>query len=107
MALTYKPILSDTTDLKSALKQIDANFRQIAAENQTKTIPQNGGTALQEGRLKDGTYGIVLSDPSNVPRILIGFHKNGQPVIAMTKPAISIFEATKQSDYLFSTDYLA
>ena len=84
MALNYIPI-SSKADLKAALKQIDENFRQIAAENQTKTIAQNGGSALQEGKLKNGTYGIVLSDPNNVPRILIGFHKNGQPVIAVTK----------------------
>lgn len=91
MALNYKPILS-TSDLKSALKQIDSNFRQIAAENQTKAIAQNGGSALQEGKLSNGTYGIVLSDPNNVPRILIGFHKNGQPIIAVTK-ARNVFDA--------------
>lgn len=92
MALTYKPISSES-DLKSALKQIDSNFRQLAAENQTKTISQNGGAALQEGKLSNGTYGIVLNDPSNVPRILIGFHKNGQPVIAVTKANINVFDA--------------
>ena len=89
--LNYKPIPS-TADLKSALKQIDENFRQIASENQTKTISQNGGTALQYGKLKNGTYGYVLSDPNNVPRILIGFHQNGQPIIAVTK-ARDVFEA--------------
>lgn len=91
MALNYIPI-SSTADLKAALKQIDSNFRQIAAENQTKSISQNGGSALQEGKLSNGTYGIVLSDPSNVPRILIGFHKNGQPIIAVTK-ARNVFDA--------------
>ncbi len=92
MPITYTPI-SSKSDLPDALKQIDANFRQIAAENQTKTIAQNGGTALQEGKLKNGTYGIVLSDPSNVPRILIGFHKNGQPIIAVTKNGKNVFDA--------------
>lgn len=92
MALNYTPI-SSSSDLKSALKQIDANFRQIAAENQTKAIAQNGGAALQEGKLQNGTYGIVLSDPSNVPRILIGFHQNGQPVIAVTKAGKNVFDA--------------
>ena len=91
MALTYIPI-SSTSDLKSALKQIDSNFRQIAAENQTKTISQSGGSALQEGKLKNGTYGIVLSDPNNIPSILIGFHKNGQPIIAVTKSR-DVFDA--------------
>ena len=84
MALNYTPISSDS-DLKSALKQIDANFRQIASENQTRTVYQTGGAAIQSGRLKDGTYGIVLSDPTNTPRIYIGFRTNGKPVIAMTK----------------------
>lgn len=91
MALNYTPI-SSSSDLKSALKQIDANFRQVAAENQTKTISQNGGSALQLGRLKNGTYGIVLCDPSNKRRILIGFHKNGQPIIAVTKSR-DVFDA--------------
>ena len=92
MGLTYTHI-SSKSNLPDALKQIDANFRQIAAENQTKAISQNGGTALQEGKLKNGTYGIVLSDPSNVPRILIGFHKNGQPIIAVTKNGKNVFDA--------------
>lgn len=92
MALNYTPI-SSNADLKAALKQIDANFRQIAAENQTKAIAQNGGSALQEGKLQNGTYGIVLSDPNNVPRILIGFHKNGQPIIAVTKAGKNVFDA--------------
>lgn len=92
MALNYIPI-SSKASLQAALKQINENFRQIAAENQTKTISQSGGTALQYGQLKNGTYGLVLSDPNNVPRILVGFHKNGQPIIAVTKAGINVFEA--------------
>ena len=92
MALNYTPI-SSSAELKEALKQIDSNFRQIAAENQTKTISQGGGSALQEGKLKNGTYGIVLSDPNNVPRILIGFHSNGEPIIAVTKAGKNVFDA--------------
>lgn len=92
MALNYIPI-SSTSDLKAALKQIDSNFRQIAAENQTRTISQNGGSAITDGKLSNGTYGIVLNDPSNTPRILIGFHKNGQPVIAVTKANKNVFDA--------------
>ena len=84
MALNYTPISSEA-NLQEALKQIDMNFRQIAAENQTKTISQNGGSAMDLGKLKNGTYGIILSDPSNRRKILIGFHKNGQPIIAVTK----------------------
>ena len=91
MAISYIPI-SSKADLPNALKQINSYFQQIATENQTKTVAQNGGTALQEGKLKNGTYGIVLSDPSNTPRILIGFHKNGQPVMAVTK-AKNVFDA--------------
>lgn len=92
MGLNYIPI-SSTADLKAALKQIDSNFRQIAAENQTRTISQNGGSAITNGKLQNGTYGIVLNDPNNVPRILIGFHKNGQPVIAVTKAGKNVFDA--------------
>lgn len=92
MALNYIPI-SSSANLQAALKQINDNFRQIAAENQTKAISQNGGTALQMGKLKNGTYGIVLSDPNNVPRILVGFHSNGQPIIAVTKAGKNVFDA--------------
>ena len=95
MALNYIPISSNAT-LKSALKQINDNFRAISAENQTKTISQNGGTALQEGKLKNGTYGILLSDPNNIPRILVGFHKNGQPIIAVTKSNINVLDAIEE-----------
>ena len=92
MALNYIPI-SSSANLQAALKQINDNFRQIAAENQTKAISQNGGTALQMGKLKNGTYGIVLSDPNNVPRILVGFHSDGQPIIAVTKAGKNVFDA--------------
>ena len=95
MALNYIPI-SSGANLQAALKQINDNFRQIAAENQTKTISQNGGTALQEGKLKNGTYGILLSDPNNVPRILVGFHTNGQPIIAVTKSNINVLDAIEE-----------
>ena len=91
MGLEYTPI-SSKAELPAALKQIDQNFRQLAAENQTKTVQQNGGMALTWGKLKNGTYGIVLSDPNNVQRILIGFHKNGQPIIAVTKSK-DVFDA--------------
>lgn len=92
MALNYIPI-SSAAKLPAALKQINDNFRAIAAENQTKTISQGGGTAMQFGKLTNGTYGIVLSDPNNVRRILVGFHKNGQPIIAVTKANKDVFEA--------------
>lgn len=91
MALNYIKI-SSSAKLEDALKQIDQNFQQIAAENQTRTIAQNGGSALTDGKLKNGTYGIVLRDPSNTAKILIGFHKNGKPVIAVTKSR-DVFEA--------------
>ena len=92
MGLTYKPI-SSKSSLPEALKQIDENFRQIAAENQTRVISQNGGNAITDGRLPNGTYGIVLRDPSNVATTLIGFHKNGQPIIAVTKNGKDVFDA--------------
>ena len=92
MALNYIPI-SSKASLQSALKQINDNFRQVAAENQTKTISQNGGTALQMGKLKNGTYGILLADPKNVPRILVGFHTNGEPVIAVSVSGTDVVTA--------------
>ena len=95
MALNYIPI-SSKANLQAALKQINDNFRQIAAENQTKTVSQNGGTALQEGKLKNGTYGILLSDPNNVPRILVGFHTNGSPIIAVSKSNINVVDAIEE-----------
>lgn len=92
MALNFIPI-SSAAKLPAALKQINDNFRAVAAENQTKTIAQNGGTALQLGKLKNGTYGLLLSDPNNTQRILIGFHKNGQPIIAVSKDKIDVLKA--------------
>jgi len=84
MGLNNITIATDS-DLPSALAQINRKFEQIAAENLTKTVPQSGGKALEWGKLNNGTYGIVLSDPSNKRKILIGFHKNGDPIIAVTK----------------------
>lgn len=84
MALNFIQIATNT-DLPAALAQINRNFQSIAAENQTKTIAQNGGLALEWGQLKNGTFGIILSSPNNVRKILIGFHRNGDPIIAVTK----------------------
>ena len=95
MALNYIPI-SSGAKLPNALKQINDNFRQIAAENQTNTISQNGGTALQMGKLKNGTYGLLLSDPSNTPRILIGFHTNGDPVMAVSVSNTDVVKALEE-----------
>lgn len=95
MALNYIPI-SSKANLSAALKQINDNFRQLAAENQTKTISQNGGTALQMGKLKNNTYGVLLSDPNNVPRILVGFHTNGSPVIAVSVSGVDVVQALEE-----------
>ena len=95
MALNYIPI-SSGAKLPNALKQINDNFRQIAAENQTKTISQNGGTALQMGKLKNGTYGILLNDTNNTPRILVVFHTNGKPVIAVSVDNVDVVKALEE-----------
>lgn len=96
MALDNIQIATDS-DLPAALAQINRNFQQIAAENQTKTISQGGGTAMKWGKLKNGTYGIVLYDTNNKARILVGFHANGQPIIAVTKSK-DVFEALGESE---------
>lgn len=95
MALNYIPI-SSKASLQAALKQINDNFRQLAAENQTKTVSQNGGTALQMGKLKNGTYGVLLNDPNNTPRILVGFHTNGDPVIAVSVSGVDVVKALEE-----------
>jgi hypothetical protein len=92
MGINYIPI-SSKAKLPEALKQIDKNFREISAENQTKTISQNGGTAMQLGKLKNRTYGLLLSDPNNIPRILVGFHTDGKPVIAVSVSGIDVVSA--------------
>ena len=103
MSLNYIPISSEA-GLKSAVSQINRSFQQIAAENQSRTIMQSSGVAIQTGKLTNGTYGIVLNDPTNVPRIYIGFRPNGKPVIAITK-AKNVIEALNgtinQSDFIF------
>lgn len=95
MALNYIPISSDA-DLKAALKQINENFRDIAAENQTKTVNQSGGAALQWGKLSNGQYGIIISDSSNIPRIFIGIKKNGQPNMSVSKNGVDVLRALGQ-----------
>ena len=103
MPLNYIPISSDA-GLKSAVSQINRSFQQIAAENQSRTIMQGAGIAIQTGKLSNGTYGIVLSDPTNTPRIYIGFRTNGKPVIAITKVK-NVIEALNgtinQNDFIF------
>ena len=95
MGINYIPI-SSKASLQAALKQINDNFRQLAAENQTKTVSQNGGTALQMGKLKNGTYGVLLNDPNNTPRILVGFHTNGDPVIAVSVSGVDVVKALEE-----------
>ena len=89
MPLNYIPISSEAK-LKDALKQINDNFRDIAAENQTKTVSQSGGTALQWGKLPNGNYGITIADKNNKRRIFIGIKPDGEPNISVSKRTVDV-----------------
>ena len=114
MALNYIPI-SSSASLKDALKQINENFRDIAAENQTKIIDtagggslrwgrlsdntygitfntQGGNTSLRLGSLTDGSYGMIISDANGYRRIFIGIKTNGEPIIAATKSGYDVID---------------
>lgn len=103
MSLYNVPIATNSS-LPDALAQINRNFEQIAAENQSHTIMQDGGVAIRIGKLSNGAYGIVLNDKSNKPRIYIGFRPNGNPVIAITKVK-NVIDALNgpinQNDFIF------
>lgn len=86
--------LSSKSKLSSIVQQINANFRQLDAETNSKTIMAGGGkNAMLSGRLPNGRYGEVFYDASGTPRILIGqAPKDGRPGIWVTKSGYNVLD---------------
>lgn len=91
MAVTLTPISSKAT-LPTAINSLNTIIRSLTAENATKTIAQAGGSAVITGKLSNGTYGQVIYDTDNVPRILIGQKTNGEPIIAISVKGKNVLE---------------
>ena len=61
------------SDFKAATNQINRNFAELDREAVTKTFKgPNSTNAIIEGRLPDGKYGRLQSDPDGTRRILLG-----------------------------------
>ena len=73
---------------------INNNFRQIEAENRTKTIKNSEGkNQLTIGMYGNSRYGIVGYDLDGTPRILIGSApSDGRIGIWVSKPGINVIE---------------
>ena len=86
--------LSSKSKLSSIVQQINANFRQLDAETNSKTIIAGGGrNAMQSGRLPNGRYGEIFYDDTGTPRILIGqAPKDARPGIWITKAGYNVLE---------------
>lgn len=86
--------LSSKSKLSSIVQQINANFRQLDAETNSKTIMAGGGkNAMLSGRLPNGRYGEVFYDASGTPRILIGqAPQDGRPGVWITKAGYNVLD---------------
>lgn len=82
--------ISSEASLPTAINSLNTIIRSLTAEASTKTVEQAGGSAVITGRLSNGTYGMVIYDPNNVPRILIGQKTNGEPIIAVSVKGKSV-----------------
>lgn len=97
MANILLPI-SSKASLSTAINSLNMVIRSLSAETTTKTVKQNGGSAITSGKLSNGRYGEVISDSTNIPRIIIGQKpSNGEPIIAISKTGIDVLEALKNS----------
>lgn len=91
MGISVTPI-SSKADLSTAINTLNSMIRSLAAENQTKTISQSGGSAIISGKLSNGAYGEVIYDTNGTPRILIGQKANGEPIIAISKKGKNVLD---------------
>ena len=84
--------LSSKAKLPAIVQQVNANFRQLDAETNSKTIMAGGGrNAMLSGRLPNGRYGEVFYDSTGTPRILIGqAPRDGRPGIWITKAGFNV-----------------
>lgn len=84
-----------STDYATFVNNTNANFRQIEAENRSKTIlNEQGVEQLTIGRYAPEKYGIVGYDTDGVRRILIGAApNNGRIGIWVSKPGIDVITA--------------
>ena len=80
-------------DIRTALRQINDNFRQLDNETYSKNIVAGGGKkVMSSGKLSTGRYGFQLNDPDNgMPNILLGFAPNdGRPGLWITKKGFNV-----------------
>lgn len=86
--------LSSKAKLPAIVQKINANFRQLDAEANSKTIQGGmGKKAMISGRLPNGRYGEVFYDSTGTPRILIGqAPSDGRPGIWITKAGYNVLE---------------
>lgn len=91
MPVTLTPISSKAT-LPTAINSLNTIIRSLTAENVTKTVSQSGGSAVITGKLSNGTYGQVIYDTDNTPRILVGQKSDGEPIIAISVKGKDVLE---------------
>ena len=87
--------LQPNMDYQTLVNAINANFRQIEAENRTKIISNSQGTnQLTIGMYEPNQYGIVGYDLDGTRRILIGSAPSNSRIgIWVSKPGIDVITA--------------
>jgi len=89
--MTFRPTTSQNSQI-SNWSQVNDMVRQLNNEQLTKAFRQAGGNSVITGRLPYvNSYGTLIYDDSNVPRILVGTF-NGNVGIWVTKDGISVID---------------
>lgn len=93
MSLSVIP-LGPGMDSATRDNAINNNFRQLEAENRTKTIKnESGKETITIGKQPDGKYSFSFFDEDGDERIRIGTQPDGSVSMIVTKKGFDIHEA--------------
>lgn len=90
--MAFRPLISSNSFTQN-LGQVNDMVRTLNNEQVTKAFKQAGGNSVITGKLPyDGGAGILIYDPDNVSRIIVGIAPDGEIDIAASKAGFNITE---------------
>lgn len=90
--MAFRP-LNSKNSYENNLSQITDVTRQLNREQTTKAFKQAGGNSVITGKLPyDNGAGILVYDPDNYSRIIVGVAPDGEIDIGVSKAGFNITE---------------
>jgi hypothetical protein len=91
--------------LSSVIKQLNEWARELSNENFVKIVKSDSGIeTLMMGRLPSGGNGMLITDSSDVPRLIAGEDQNGNIIIKLSQASNDVTTASDDK-LIFSSDF--